>query len=313
MKIGLHSDSLDQRGLSVVMYDYAAAIKAHLGHDIHIISSKPKSTHPMDRFAQFGYTLYNEPTELESIVDKEKIDVLYIVKAGNKDNICPTNVKTAIHCVFEMREQHGDVYAGVSEWLAIQHFKMPLWVPHIIDMPPITGTLHDELGIPKDGFVIGRHGGKDQFDIPFVHSAVKRSLEQRSDLWYVFLSTKPFIDHPRVKFLPFASTERKSQFINTCDAMLHGRSDGETFGLAVGEFSALNKPIITYDAPYWWYMRSHLHILGEKALTYKDEEFLLAYLLQIDKAYVSDVEWDCHSVRFSPKNVIERFNDIFIK
>jgi hypothetical protein len=95
--------------------------------------------------------------------------------------------------------------------------------------------------------------------------------------------------------------------------MIHGRSDGETFGLAVAEFSSMNKPILTYDAPYWWYMRSHLHILGEKAITYKNEEELLSYLLQIDKEYVRDIDWDCYSTRFSPANVIERFNTIFIK
>ena len=29
--------------------------------------------------------------------------------------------------------------------------------------------------------------------------------------------------------------------------MIHGRSDGETFGLAVAEFSVANKPVITYS------------------------------------------------------------------
>jgi hypothetical protein len=313
MKIGLHANQLDHRGNSTVIYDYASALKNYFGYDVHIITSKPKSTHPMDKFSKFGYSMYENVSELECLVDKEKIDVLYMTKAGNIDKICPTNCKTAIHCVFDMREPHGSVYAGVSEWLA-QYYKKELWVPHIIDIKKTNSTLHHELGIPKTAFIVGRLGGYEQFDLPFVHSAIKSALNARQDLYTVFLNTKPFIDHPRAKFIPFQpELEFKGNFISTCDAMIHGRSDGETFGLAVAEFSSMNKPILTYDAPYWWYMRSHLHILGEKAITYKNEEELLSYLLQIDKEYVRDIDWDCYSTRFSPANVIERFNTIFIK
>jgi hypothetical protein len=95
--------------------------------------------------------------------------------------------------------------------------------------------------------------------------------------------------------------------------MIHARSDGETFGLAIGEFSSFNKPVFTYDAPYWWYMRAHIDMLGDKALKYKNKEELLSYLLQIDKPYVKDVEWDCYSIKFSPKNVINKFKEVFIK
>ena len=313
MKIGIHSNQLDQRGHSVTAYDYASALRKYFNYDVHIISSRPKSSHPMDKFKEFGYTLYEDVKELTEIVDKEKIDVLYMIRAGNNNEFTPSNCKTAIHCVFEMREPHGSVYAGVSEWLA-QYYKMPLWVPHIIDIPAIKETLHNELNIPKNSFIIGRHGGMDQFDLPFVHSAIKKALDVRSDLYAIFLNTKPFIDHPRAKFIPFqAETSYKIKFINTCDAMIHARSDGETFGLAVAEFSALNKPVLTYDADYWWYMRAHLHMLGDKAIKYANEDVLLSYLLQIDKNYTKDIDWDCYSKRFSPKNVIGQFNEVFIK
>jgi hypothetical protein len=81
----------------------------------------------------------------------------------------------------------------------------------------------------------------------------------------------------------------------------------------VAEFSALNKPVITYDAPYWWYMKAHLDMLGDKAIKYQDESDLLTYLKDIDKDYVKDVEWDCYSVKFSPTNVIKKFEEVFIK
>lgn len=313
MKIGLHANSLDFRGNSTVTFDYARAVRDILGHEPVIISSRPNSTHPPEKFSEFVVKLYEHHKELHNIVEHEKLDVLYMMKAGNIDDITPNNCKTAIHCVFDMREPHGDIYAGVSEWLA-NHFNKPDWVPHIVNLPKISDTLHDELSIPKNAFVIGRLGGYEQFDVTIAHAAIQSALEQRNDLWAIFLNTKPFIQHPRVKFLPFRSELiYKSKFINTCDAMVHARSDGETFGLAVGEFSSLNKPVFTYDAPYWWYMRAHIEMLGEKALLYKDEKELLSYLLQIDKQYVKDVDWDCYSFKFSPQNVMSKFKEVFLK
>jgi hypothetical protein len=311
MKIGLHANQLDHRGNSTVIYDYAHAIKNILGHEPFIISSK-SSTHPMEKFFEFGHKLYNSVEEIPAIIDSEGIDVLYMTKAGNNDKITPSNCKTAIHCVFDMREPHGTVYAGVSEWLA-KFYNKTLWVPHIINVEKTNETLRDDFGISNTDFIIGRLGGYDQFDIGFVHKSIFDAVNARNDLWAIFLNTRPFANHPRIKFIPFNPDPKyKSKFINTCDAMIHARSDGETFGLAVAEFSSMNKPILTYDAPYWWYMKSHLHILGDKAIKYKNEEELNVYLRDIDKNYVQDVEWDCYSNIFTPKNVINKFKEVFL-
>lgn len=313
MKIGIHVNQLDHRGHGTVTYDYSLALRNILGHEPVIISSKERSTHPMKKFGQFECVLYETVSDLPKIVEQEKLDLLYMVKAGEDDNLTPSNCKTGIHCVFNMNHPHGNVYAGVSEWLA-KVSNRDLWVPHIIDLPKTSETLHSEFSIPKNAFVVGRLGGYEQFDVIPAQNGLKFALEKRNDLWAIFLNTKPFIDHPRVKFIPFQpELEYKSKFINTCDAMLHGRSDGETFGLAVGEFSSFNKPVFTYDAPYWWYMRAHIDILGEKAILYKSSEELESYLLQIDKEYVKDVQWDCYSEKFSPYNVIKKFEEVFIK
>lgn len=313
MKIGLHVGQLDNRGLSTVSMDYGRGLRDILGHEPHIIASRPRSTYPVENFSEFECHLFENDADVPSIIDREKLDLLYMAKAGHDVSNLPTNVKTAVHCIFDMKTPHGDVFAGVSEWLA-KFFGQKLWVPHIINLEKTNETLHTELGIPKDAFIVGRLGGYDQFDLPMAHHAVFYALEKRPDLWAIFLNTKPFIEHPRAKFIPFQpALSYKSKFINTCDAMLHARSDGETFGLAVGEFSSFNKPVITYDADYWWYMRAHLDMLGDMAIKYKNEQELTQYLLQIDKSYVKDVEWDRYSERFSPQNVMKQFDDVFIK
>ena len=57
------------------------------------------------------------------------------------------------------------------------------------------------------------------------------------------------------------------RFFATCDAMLHAREEGETFGMAVAEFSLRNKPVITYNGS-GQYDNAHVRMLGSKALLY---------------------------------------------
>lgn len=314
MKIAFHVNQLDHRGSSVTVYDYALALQNILGHEPVIVSSRPHSTHPMEKFKRFKIALYEDVSELPAIVDREKIDTIYMAKYGNNDGLTPKNCRSFVHCVFQMLEPHGDLYAGVSEYLAIK-YNQPLWVPHIVEMPPIQATLRDELGIPKDAMVIGRLGGFEQLNIPFVHEAVKHALHLRKDLYFVFLNTKPFLAHERIRHLPFHPDEEgiyKRTFINSCDAMLHARIDGETFGLAVGEFSAMNRPVMTFDTKEPWYDKAHLHILKDKALVYHDGKELLKMLLNLDRRFIQARRWDAHSEAFSPKSVMRIFDHVVV-
>ena len=54
----------------------------------------------------------------------------------------------------------------------------------------------------------------------------------------------------------------KEAFYRTCDAMLHARRDGETFGLAVAEFSVRNKPVITKGASKRWVASLHYRAIA---------------------------------------------------
>ena len=65
--------------------------------------------------------------------------------------------------------------------------------------------------------------------------------------------------------------EFKRKFINTADAMLYGRKEGETFGLAVAEFALAGKPIIASRIAN---ARFHLETLGDRAITHQTAEEL---------------------------------------
>ena len=134
------------------------------------------------------------------------------------------------------------------------------------------------------------------------------------DLWFVFLNTNKFYDHERVIYLPWTmDTEYKAKFVNTCDAMMHARADGEIFSLATAEFAVRNKPLITWDGFTPQYYRGHLETFGDKAIKYDDQQELLDILLDIEHIDVATGEWNVYKDTYSPQNVMQQFNKVFLK
>ncbi len=157
--------------------------------------------------------------------------------------------------------------------------------------------------------MVGRHGGAGTFDIPFVHEEVRRAASTRQDLWFVFLNTRPFCaPHPRIVHLPTTvDLVRKTRFVRTCDAMLHARREGETFGLACAEFSIQHKPVITWsDSPD----RFHIETLGTKGLYYRAAEDLRRILARFTPV---QGDFDAYSAHFAPQPVMRQFERVFLQ
>jgi len=220
---------------------------------------------------------YRTPEEREGILQEEKADLFYCIKNGFNDGVFSRKVSTGIHAIFRESEFHGDVYAYVSPWLSdvMAYGKAP-WVPHMVRLAEdggrgsVGGGQWADVVVPKDAIVFGRHGGDDSFDIPWVQKAVVETAKERSDIWFLFMNTRTFSGAegvPNIRFLPAtADPILKRQFLNTCDAMLHGRMRGETFGLSCLEFAMLDKPVLTYaNSPE----KAHLEILGDSAVAYR--------------------------------------------
>lgn len=325
MKIAIHSNQFDGRGTGKVPYDYGCALRDFFNYDVVYITSKNKNNYGLERINKEFNTFLYEPstnpidkkTQIEDIILKENIDFIYMIKSGENDYITPENCKSGIHCVFTMTQPHGNTYAGVSKWLA-NYFGKNEYVPHIIKNCKPTENFRKKLGISEDYLVVGRHGGMGTFNIPFVKQAIIDILKHRDDLYFLFLSTEKFIEHERVKFIPWISSEQEIfNFINACDIMLHARMDGETFGLSIGEFSVANKPVLTWSGlnngvEVIGYNKCHLDILNDKALIYNDYQDLLDILFSIDKSFINEHNWDKYSVEFSPENVIKQFKSVFL-
>ena len=209
-----------------------------------------------------------------------------------------------------MIRQGSDVRCVIGNYLNKKYKKKLPVLPYIVNQHINFGDLRKSLNITSEELVIGRHGGEFTFDIDFVKETIGNILEIRKDITFIFLNTKRFINHKKVFFLPKTiSLKEKSKFIDTCDAMLHARKDGETFGLAVAEFSSANKPVITYAHSK---DKEHLNILGKKAILYNSKKNLFDVLYNLKKENIKNKNWDCYS-KYRPEVVIKEFERICIR
>lgn len=319
MKILFHENQLSYRGTSNALYHYAHFNEVFFQNESVILynsKNKNNDNEAIKKFSKrFKVIAYENVNEIDSIVETEKPSLFYAIKAGKNDGILTTKCKSVIHTVFKYNEPHGDVYAYVSEWLAneVTKGKSP-FVPHMIHVEKCDEDLRGELNIPNNAIVFGRHGGENTFDLKFVKKVVKQIALKRKNIYFLFMGTNSFVfksffrPYKNIIFLDRTNDEiEKSKFINTCDAYLHARKQGESFGIAVGEFSICNKPIITWTDSE---EKSHLEILGDKALLYKNESDLKEIIqnFKVD----SNKNWDAYSEKFSPEKVMKKFKEVFI-
>lgn len=307
-----HVRNFSERGEPVVVYNYARYNEQILNNTSVIIAPGDADRFAQgllqNRFKQIVY--YDTPGELQR--HTRGADLLYHISFGDLDMPFrpeDVNCPLGIHCVFTAHQPHGDIYAAVSEWIADSYalLEVPV-VPHIIELPDVQDDLRKELGIPEQAVVFGRHGGYDQFNILAAKQALAYAVMHREDLYLLFMNTAPFFDHPRILHLPKNfDMAYKTKFINTCDAMIHCRVEGETFGMAVGEFSIREKPIITW---HWSYDRHHINVLGNAGVYYKNPR----ELYQICKTFPKgEKRPDCYSARYNPEAVMRQFEAVFLK
>jgi hypothetical protein len=313
MKIAFHSNHLSISGSEVALFDYAFYNQTLLNNESIIIAKNNEidDVGVVDKFNKnFKKVIrYNDFSEVEKLLDKNNVDVFYAIKSGEYDGIISKGRKTVIHVVFRTFQPHGKVYAYISEWLSKQmNYGLSPWVPHMIDLPEESGNFREQLNIPFDAIVFGRYGSLDTFDIPFVYSAIKNILNIRNDIFFLFANTRQFYTHKNIIYLSsLEDMHDKVKFINTCDALLHARWRGETFGLTCGEFSIKNKPVFTYGlSPE----KNHIEILKDKAILYNSGPDLIKKIN--DFAPSPDKNWDMYSEKFNPSAVMQKFKTIFL-
>lgn len=329
MKVLFHVDQLNYRGVTNSVLEYARYNQEILGNESVIIRSLDlpegidvgNEKEVIDSVSsEFQLLTYNDFKELNNIASK--FDFCYSQRSGEriesnnqKENPVVTTTRMGVHCVFQFFDPHGDVYAYISEWMAKNVSKnygaaLHPWVPYVVNLPEPNYDTRAHLGIPKDKFVIGRFGGYHTFDLEFAHRVVRRIVEERDDIIFFFANTAPFCDHPNVIFLgPFLGQQQKSNYINACDAFIHARRLGESFGLSIAESLFFNKPVLACDIGF---DRNHYETLKPYDLIYKENDEQDLYNRIIHLKHKVGIDYKKLIVdQFSPRNVMKQFKEVF--
>jgi hypothetical protein len=316
MNLAFHSNSMSLRGSENALWDYANLNETILGNHSLICHPAELGNAENPTFAKwkvrFPIVPYRTKAELSSKLKERGMDILYQIKPGSFDRFVIPGLKNCIHSMFLSDEFHGDSFAYVSCWASrVMTGRKESFVPHFVPKCEGKESLRQDLGIPVEAKVFGRHGGRDTFNIPFVRKAVACHARQNPKDHFVFLNTEQIRGTERfsnVHYLPgTVDPMEKAKFLATCDAMLHARWHGETFGLAVGEFAVLGKPVITYGGSR---ERAHLEMLGKQALLYRNVGELAGILREFRPHKTHGSEYEIFA---DPKVVMELFQKKFLE
>jgi hypothetical protein len=309
------SNKLTLRGTEVAIFDYAHYNEKILGNKSIIITRDYdiiKHEWDVDKMAydkfndRFDVYYYQHQEDIDKIVLDNKVSHIFIIKAGDWDGLYSNFCKNIIHCVFSTGQPHGDIYTPIGQTINnLRGTNYPV-TPHMVTLPESNENLRNALRIPENAIVFGRYGGKETFDINFVYDVIQKIVNVRDDVYFLFMNTNVFYEHKNIIYLP-GNTDMnfKRKFINTCDALIHARIGGETFGLTCGEFAICKKPVITWGGSI---ENEHLLILKEKAVIYNTPEDLKTILETFtkDKYDVSENGY----MFYTPENVMKIFKEI---
>ncbi len=315
-----------ERGTEVSTYDYAHYNEQILGNKSLIVC------HSKARHLALGWNIYDEGqpsrskfekrfrvieiddiSEMKIVIKHFGITHFYTQSSGFQEDIYQfqdhhiwDKCTTIYHTVFGVCSQNSTILCTIGNHINNKFSTNLPVIPYIVEQHKKCGDLRSMLGIPSDGLVFGRHGGYNTFNIAFVKNEIEYCLAQNNNIYFVFMNTAPFFSHPRIFYLhKLISKEDKNRFIDTCDLMIHARAEGETFGLAVAEFSAANKPVVTYSGGDI----EHLRILGDKCMIYKNSSELREIFSRVKEFSKPGNQWNAYS-SYEPFNVIRIFHDI---
>ncbi len=321
--VAFYVNNFGLRGTDTAVLNYAIHNESILGNNSLIICP------PKDKIFIFNQSMYDRYSarfnmitaasvlDVPVICRRKRVAAIYHLASGedggplfySKKHMW-RGIRTIQHNIFGGIDSGADISSMISVDLKNRtRSRFPV-VPHMVYMPPPSDkSVRSRLGIPADALVIGRHGGKESFDISFVKDVILETIRRRDDIYFLFVGTIPFATHSKIHFLPMTSSPSDiSSFIDACDCMLHARVRGETFGLAVAEFSFFNKPVLTWGESV---ERAHLEMLGDKAVIYNGRTDLLDMILHIEDIICSKDSWKAYE-SYSPENVMALFQSTYL-
>jgi len=319
-KIVFYSDHCDIRGTGITIFEFAIGCRDILGHDVLCAFSRNnKHNHPdaIKKFEDHGLTMawFDDVHQAKNIIPSLGYEYVFQIRSegynpdydfpGMKNLIQQTGVRTPAS------QAYGHRYSHVSRW--VDKFcggDGSNAVPIPIRLHETKEDLREELGIPKEMTIFARTGGEDTWNLWFANNAIVKALEQNENIGFLFQNTPNVPSHPRIFHArTTADAEYKRKFINTSDFMLHCRVEGESFGVAVAEFSSANKPVITWSESR---ERAHIDYLGSKMYQYTTEDQLVNLLIYFDRGGKAKIgDWNAYE-DFTSEKIMKTFERIYL-
>lgn len=312
MNIGFWINELDCKDITFNLFNYALCNQNILGNNSFIFYNKnSKNNNDLlkekfnNHFLVFGLDNF---IQIDEILDSLNITHLCIIKYGKNDNLISKVAKNIIQSFYDCSEPHGDIYTSLSPYISNYTSNIKI-LPYIINLPSNKDNLKNKLNIPKKCKVFGYYGEKISFNIQFVHKVIYEVAKTNKNIYFIFSNINKFCPTlPNIIHLPLIiDSNEKVKFINTCEAMIWGKSEGESFGISIGEFSTLNKPIIAMNVGIH---RGHFEILKHKGIWYKNELDLFTILTNFDLLLKKKklIDWNGYR-KYEPEKVMKIFRE----
>ena len=316
MVIAFYVEEMNLRGVANSIFLYSKYNEEIIKNKSIIFYNKKNNRHNnsvIKKFKKkFKVLAINNFSEIENYHNKFKIKYIYTQTGGEKTNEISNKIKTLVHFVYPQKfsEMHGHRYISVSNWLSKQftNNKIPV-LPYIVELNKTKKDLRKKLKIKKNQLTVGCHGGESSFDMKFAQDTLLDLVNKKNDITFIFLNIKKFCNHSRIIFLKGTSDEiLKKKFLNSCDAMIYGRSLGETFGMSCGEFAVLNKLIISYK---YNRHRSHIDYLSKNYyVEYHSRKSLFNILNNFNKKHKLLKNEKNDYLKCTPKIIMKNFKNL---
>ena len=323
-RILFHANTFSERGTEIARFDYAHYFEKIACGRSYVAANRHSdmASHDVFRARVHGRVfLVDNATTIQSIVRDHGIDAVYTTQAdfAVESYLQQSGARLLIHGVFSGTQPApaGAKIAAISS--SVPRAQGVPVVPYMVEPASLRRTpagaghgLRAELGIGDGATVFCRHGGKTVFDVPMALEAVCGDAARRPDHYYVFMNTNSWSCAQKLSniiFLPMDTAKAgKLRFLSACDACIHARTGGETFGLAVAECSSAGLPVITWAgvSPGEDF---HLRVLGPLATLYASEEELTRILDAFDAnaARKREGAYKAAYARFKPETVMLDF------
>ena len=319
LNVGFYIEEMNVRGAQNSTYLYAIYNQSLLKNKSIIFYNPEANFNNKEVIKKFKrkfktFPLKKEKKLIDDSLEKNKINYLYVQAGGEKNNWLSNSSKIVIHQIFPhfLSNLHQNVKGCISPWLSkkVNNEKISC-LPLIIELAKTKKNLKKKLKIKKGNLVFGCHGGDSSFDLPFVKNTLVDIVKKNKKISFIFLGIKKFYSHPQLIFVKGTSNDiLKKKFLNTCDAMIYGRSLGESFGLSIAEFSILNKPIFLYSFSRH---RSHYDFLSSKRFKEYNSKSSLVYLLNNFKNLDFNLKNSKNYTNHKPIYVMNIFSNILLK